>query len=140
MEFISVNPTGPLHVGHGRWVAGGDAIARLLEATGWEVTREYYLNDAGTQIDLFGASVAAAQHGTEPPPDGYKGGYVAELADRLRDEGITADEDIRERALALMIEEIRTTLERLGVHIDVWFSERRLHTEGRVADTVQSPA
>ena len=63
VEFISVNPTGPLHVGHGRWVAGGDAIARLLEATGWEVTREYYLNDAGTQVDLFGASVAAAQRG-----------------------------------------------------------------------------
>ena len=138
VEFISVNPTGPLHVGHGRWVAGGDAIARLLEATGWEVTREYYLNDAGTQVELFGASVAAAQRGTEPPADGYKGGYIAELADRLRDEGVTADEDIRARVLALMIEEIRTTLERLGVLIDVWFSELRLHAEGRVAATVQS--
>src|SRR5947208_959391 len=86
LEFVSANPTGPLHAGGGRWVAVGDALANLLAAQGAEVHREYYLNDAGNQLDTFAASLMARYHGKEPPDDGYHGQYVIDMAARLRAE------------------------------------------------------
>ncbi|HVQ89830.1 MAG TPA: arginine--tRNA ligase, partial [Mycobacteriales bacterium] len=83
LEYVSANPTGPLHLGHTRWAAVGDSIARLLVASGAEVTREYYFNDAGSQIDRFAASLYAAARGLPTPPDGYGGGYVAEIATQV---------------------------------------------------------
>ena len=138
VEFVSANPTGPLHVGHGRWVAAGDAIARLLEATGWGVTREYYLNDAGNQIRTFGLSVQAAMRGTEPPEDGYRGAYVADIAAQLTADGVPADDAdaVTEAAYTAMAGQIRETLERFGITIDVWFSERTLHTSGALRAAV----
>jgi arginyl-tRNA synthetase len=88
VEFVSANPTGPLHVGAGRWAAAGDAMANLLAATGWAVTREYYLNDAGNQIDLFGESVRARMRGEDPPENGYQGAYISELAEELSAGGV----------------------------------------------------
>lgn len=133
VEFVSANPTGPLHLGHGRWVAVGDAIASLLSATGWDVTREYYFNDAGTQMERFGASVTAAMEGREPPVDGYHGDYIAELADELRTAGGT---DVAEDAYQAMLRRIDATLRRLGVDFDVYFGERALH-EGRVDEALK---
>jgi arginyl-tRNA synthetase len=150
VEFISANPTGPLHVGNARLAPMGDALANLLAVTGHEVAREYYFNDAGNQMDLLGASVEAAYLGllgrrAEPPPDGYKGDYVAELAAALRaEEGEgPADLDpdkrrahVTEWSFRRMLEGIKQTLARLGVEFDVWFSERTLHETGAIADTV----
>lgn len=131
VEFVSANPTGPLHVGHGRMVAAGDAIARLLEATGWQVTREYYLNDAGRQVRAFGESVQAALKGEPPPADGYRGPYVSDLAATL---DVPPDDlnAVTEAAYRAMVDQIRATLQRIGIHIDVWFSERSLHEQGAV--------
>ena len=150
VEFISANPTGPLHVGNARLAPSGDALANLLAVTGHKVEREYYLNDAGRQIDLLGASVEAAYldllgRPSEPPPDGYRGGYVAELAAALRsDQGESlAEQDPAERRRQItewsyqrMVASIQRTLARLGVRFDVWFSERTLHQSGAIADTV----
>ena len=150
VEFISANPTGPLHVGNARLAPMGDALANLLAATGHKVEREYYFNDAGTQIDLLGASVEAAYLGllgrpAEPPEDGYKGAYVAEVArDLLAEKGdALADLDPAARRAAVtdwsfrrMLAGIRQTLARLGVEFDVWFSERTLHETGAIAQTV----
>ncbi|MGI8574231.1 MAG: arginine--tRNA ligase [Egibacteraceae bacterium] len=133
VEFVSANPTGPLHLGHGRWVVIGDAIASLLEAVGWEVVREYYFNDAGTQMEKFGASVQAALDGREPPENGYTGAYVATLAETLRTRG---NEDIAEDAYRLMLEQIDATLRRFGVVFDVYFGERTLHTSGRLDEAI----
>jgi arginyl-tRNA synthetase len=135
VEFVSANPTGPLHVGAGRWVAAGDAIASLLDAVGWEVTREYYLNDAGSQLDLFGASVAARMRGHEVPANGYRGAYVDELAAELRAAGVAAD-DVREAAYQRMLARIEATMSRAGIDVDVWFSERTLHASGAIGATV----
>ena len=139
VEFVSANPTGPLHVGHGRWVAAGDAICSLLEATGWAVVREYYLNDAGTQIDIFGRSVQAFMRGVEIPEDGYRGAYVADIARDLLAAGVDADdtEAVTLAAYQAMAGQIRTTMESIGIDIDVWFSEKDLHASGAVGDTVQ---
>jgi arginyl-tRNA synthetase len=150
VEFISANPTGPLHVGNARLAPAGDALANLLAVTGHKVEREYYLNDAGRQIDLLGASVEAAYlsllgRPSEPPPDGYRGGYVAELAEDLRSEQgeSLADLDpakrrerITEWSYRRMVASIQRTLTRLGVRFDVWFSERTLHQSGAIADTI----
>jgi arginyl-tRNA synthetase len=134
VEFVSANPTGPLHVGGGRHAAYGDALVRLLEAAGHEVEREYYVNDAGGQIGRFADSIATRMAGAEPPEDGYGGEYVVELAKRLAAEGIDpADrEALGERGIELMLEEVRTTLERFGVRFDTWFSERDLYRRGEV--------
>ncbi len=151
VEFISANPTGPLHVGNARLAPMGDALANLLAATGHKVEREYYLNDAGSQIDLLGASVEAAYlrllgRPAEPPADGYQGGYVVELAEALRSEEgeRLADLPAGERRTRItgwsyrrMLAEIKQTLARLGVEFDVWFSERTLHESGAIADTVE---
>lgn len=151
VEFVSANPTGPLHVGHARWAASGDALASLLEATGWRVWREYYVNDAGTQLEMFGASVAAAAAGKPPPEDGYHGAYVTELADELQaagepdanGAGEAPDEThgeltrVTEAAYRRMLTRIHHTLERLGVAYDEWFSEASLHDSGAVDEAIE---
>ena len=140
LEFVSANPTGPLHAGGGRWVAVGDAIANLLAACGAAVEREYLLNDAGTQLDLFGASILARYHGQEPPEGGYQGPYVDELAAGLRAElGEGVDpETAREWGYARVVEEVKADLARLGVVFDTWFSERTLHRRGDLTDVVEA--
>ena len=134
VEGPSANPTGPLHVGGGRLAAYGDSVVRLLEAVGHEVTREYYVNDAGAQITRFADSIAARMRGEEVPEDGYGGEYVSELARRIADEGIEpADgEAVGARGVELMLEEVGATLARFGVAIDIWFSERSLYERGEV--------
>lgn len=134
VEGPSANPTGPLHVGGGRLAAYGDAVARLLEALGHEVVREYYVNDAGAQIGRFAASLAARLQGEETPEDGYGGAYIGELAERLAAEGLDgADrEALGRRGVELMMGEVRETLERFGVHIDVFSSERAIYERGEV--------
>jgi arginyl-tRNA synthetase len=138
VEFVSANPTGPLHVGGGRHAAYGDALVRLLQAVGHRVEREYYVNDAGGQMQRFTASIAAVMTGGEPPQDGYRGPYVDELAKRLGDEGIDpADEDaIGRRAVELVLEDVRASLDRFGVRFDTWFSERDLYERGEVEEVL----
>lgn len=144
VEFISANPTGPMHVGHGRWAALGNALCNVLEHAGWKVTREFYINDAGNQMDKFGQSVAAqylSELGVEAnvPEDGYHGAYVAEIAKELVKEygdtwlEVSAEQrnaEIREQAYARMLSNQQRICERLGVHFDVWFSERKLYGDG----------
>jgi len=134
VEFVSANPTGPIHVGTGRHAAYGDSLVRLLEAAGHEVQREYYVNDAGSQIGRFADSIAARMRGEEPPEDGYAGAYVSELAERLQGEGVdpTDREALEARGVELMLEEVRQTLERFGVRFDNFFSERSLYAKGEV--------
>jgi arginyl-tRNA synthetase len=134
VEFVSANPTGPIHVGTGRHAAYGDSVVRLLEAAGHDVFREYYVNDAGSQIDRFADSIAARMRGEEPPEDGYAGPYVSELAERLRGEGVDAadHEALKARGIELMLAEMRGTLERFGVRFDNFFSERSLYEKGEV--------
>jgi arginyl-tRNA synthetase len=150
VEFISANPTGPLHVGNARLAPTGDALANLLAATGHKVEREYYINDAGGQYDQLGASVEAAYlqllgRPAEPPPDGYKGAYVADAAGDLQAEqgDALADLDPEERrarvtdwAFRRMLAGIRRTLARLGLEFDVWFFEHTLHETGAIAEAV----
>jgi arginyl-tRNA synthetase len=134
VEFVSANPTGPIHVGTGRHAAYGDSLVRLLEAASHEVRREYYVNDAGSQIERFAASIAARMRGEEPPEDGYAGEYVSELAERLRADGADPGdlEALRTRAVELMLEAMRETLARFGVRFDNFFSERSLYEKGEV--------
>lgn len=140
LEFISANPTGPLHLGHTRWAAVGDAMGRVLGAAGAKVTREFYTNDRGTQMDNFGASLMAAVHGERTPEDGYHGAYVAELAQEIvdADPAITSlprDEQLvafREAGYERQLTEQREQLDAFRTHFDVWFSERSLHDSGAV--------
>jgi arginyl-tRNA synthetase len=135
LEFVSLNPTGPIHAGGARWVAVGDAIANLLAAQGASVHREYYLNDAGGQLDAFGASLYARYRGEEPPQDGYRGEYLVEMADRMRVElgvGVT-EEQACEWGYRDAVRSVQRDLERIGVHFDTWFSERTLHERGDVS-------
>ncbi len=134
LEFVSANPTGPLHAGGGRWVAVGDALANLLAAQGAEVHREYYLNDAGNQLDTFGASLFARYEGREPPEDGYQGEYLVEMADRMRGElgDAVTEEQAREWGYRDVVRQLERDLARIGVHFDTWFSERTLHERGDV--------
>jgi arginyl-tRNA synthetase len=134
VEFVSANPTGPLHVGGGRHAAYGDSLVRLLEAVGHGVEREYYVNDGGGQVARFAASLAAQIEGTEPPEDGYAGPHVERLAARLTEEGIDPGdpEVLGRRAVELTLEEVKETLERFGVSFDTWFSERDLYASGEV--------
>jgi arginyl-tRNA synthetase len=134
VEFVSANPTGPLHVGGGRHAAYGDSLVRLLEAVGHEVEREFYVNDAGGQIDRFAASIAARILGEEIPEGGYEGAYVTELGERIGAEGIDAADlkTIGSRGIELMLEGVRGTLDRFGVRFDNWFSERDLYSRGEV--------
>jgi arginyl-tRNA synthetase len=131
LEFVSANPTGPLHIGHARGAAYGDALARLLAFRGFDVTREFYVNDFGSQVRKLGESVRALAFGDPVPADGYHGEYVAKLVPAERARELELDELSRE-ALAACLEQIRDSLERFGVHFDVWFSERSLHESGAV--------
>jgi arginyl-tRNA synthetase len=140
VEFISANPTGPLHLGHTRWAAVGDAIARVLEAAGAQVAREFYVNDRGVQMDKFGMSIEARAIGTEPPEGGYQGAYVDELAQQI----VAADPSIldlddparweafREAGYALQLQQQKDVLDHFRTHFDVWYSERTLHSSGAV--------
>jgi arginyl-tRNA synthetase len=132
LEFVSANPTGPLHAGGGRWVAVGDALANLLAAQGAVVHREYYLNDAGNQLDTFAASLMARYRGGAPPEDGYQGTYVIEMAERMRAElgDAVTEEQAREWGYRDAVRGLEHDLARIGVHFDTWFSERALH-EGK---------
>lgn len=135
LEFVSANPTGPLHIGHTRWAALGDSLARVLRAAGAEVTAEFYINDAGTQMDLFGQSVLARALGEDLPEGGYPGEYIDELAREVRAEfpqleSMPRDEAVvcaREAAYQRQLAAIRESLEKFNVVFDVWFSERQLH-------------
>jgi arginyl-tRNA synthetase len=134
VEFVSANPTGPIHVGTGRHAAYGDSLARLLDAVGHEVEREYYINDAGSQIDRFAESIAARMRDEEPPEDGYAGEYVTAIAERLRADGVDSSDGERVKAcgIELMLDGIRETLGRFGVEFDNWFSERTVYEKGEV--------
>jgi len=140
LEFISANPTGPLHLGHTRWAAVGDSLGRVLSAAGAEVTREFYINDRGNQMDLFGASVEAAALGNPIPEDGYQGAYIADLAKEVvkSDPTITSLPEgqrhpaFREAAYAVQLKDQQRVLDTFGTHFDVWFSERSLHDQGAV--------
>jgi arginyl-tRNA synthetase len=151
IEYVSANPTGPVTVVLGRHAAVGDTISSLLEATGHDVTREYYFNDAGTQVVQFARSVAArymqaAGHDVPFPEEGYQGEYVSEIAERVRtkvgESFVELPEDERvakmmETAVPMMIDEIRESLERFGTTFDLWFSEVRLHEEGAVDAAIE---
>jgi arginyl-tRNA synthetase len=140
LEFVSANPTGPIHLGGVRWAAVGDALARLLRATGADVTTEYYFNDAGAQIDRFAESLLAAARGQAPPADGYAGGYVDDIAAAVvarhpHAPGLPDPEAVdlfRAEGVALMLDEIRSSLSGFGVYFDVYFNEKDLHDRGEI--------
>ena len=140
IEFVSANPTGPLHAASGRHAAYGDALARILAFGGHEVEREYYLNDMGRQVRQFGESIAARMRGDEPPEDGYRGEYVVELAEQLREAG--ADPNDAEGLARLGIEAMRkridATLDRFGVRFDTWSSERSVYESGELEATIET--
>ena len=156
VEFVSANPTGPLHVGHGRGAAVGDCLCRLLDANGWDVTREFYYNDAGAQIANLGFSVQARCKGLGPddadwPTDGYRGAYIRDVADAyMAKEKIDADDRhvvgagdpddldaIREFAVAYLRREQDLDLRAFGAKFDIYFLESSLYSEGKVEETVQ---
>jgi arginyl-tRNA synthetase len=145
LEFISANPTGPLHLGHTRWAAVGDALGRVLAAAGAKVIREFYINDRGNQMDLFGKSVEAAALGQPIPEDGYQGGYINDLADAVVKENprikeIAAEnrfESFREAAYKVQLADQQRVLNTFNTHFDVWFSERSLHEAGAVEHAVE---
>lgn len=156
IEFVSANPTGPLHIGHGRGAAVGDCLSRLLEATGWQVTREFYYNDAGAQIDNLALSVQARAKGLGPndaswPSDGYQGDYITDVAESFLagntvvadDQQVTGNADaddldaIRRFAVAFLRREQDLDLKAFGVAFDVYYLESSLYEEGAVEATVQ---
>ncbi|MDZ5444755.1 arginine--tRNA ligase [Micromonospora sp. 4G57] len=140
LEFVSANPTGPVHIGGVRWAAVGDALSRLLRATGADVGTEYYFNDAGSQIDRFARSLLAAAKGEPAPEDGYGGAYLAEIAaevvkrrpDVLELDDAAAQEVFRAEGVALMFEEIKSSLRDFGVEFDTYFNEKDLHDRGEL--------
>nr|WP_246498046.1 arginine--tRNA ligase [Natronoglycomyces albus] len=138
LEFVSANPTGPLHIGSVRWAAVGDALARVLRACGAETTSEYYFNDAGAQIDKFARSLLASAKGEAPPEDGYGGAYIGDIANQVvakRPDALTAEdaqEVFRTVGIDLMFADIKHSLHEFGVDFDVFFNEKDLHTTGGV--------
>jgi arginyl-tRNA synthetase len=140
LEFISANPTGPLHLGHTRWAAVGDALGRVLEAAGARVAREFYVNDRGSQMERFAASIMATAQGRPVPEDGYHGAYIAELAEAIVADDPTIlelpdDEQLvafREAGYQRQLREQREQLDAFRTHFDVWYSERHLHEDGKV--------
>ena len=145
VEFVSANPTGPLHVGNARGAFIGDLLSRVLEAGGQDVTREYYFNDVGGQIPNLGASIAAIRHGEPVPEDGYHGDYVRELAASVPDDvwaeatapGADAAAELGHWAAGVVRAAIEGSLERLGVRFDVWTTEASLHEGGWVERAVE---
>jgi arginyl-tRNA synthetase len=145
LEFVSANPTGPIHMGGTRWAAVGDSLARVFEAQGAEVTREYYFNDHGAQIDRFARSLLARARGEAAPEDGYGGAYIQEIADRVLAETATdilslpddqAQEAFRAAGVDLMFGEIRESLHDFGVDFDVYFHENSLYESGAVQKAI----
>jgi arginyl-tRNA synthetase len=140
LEFISANPTGPLHLGHTRWAAVGDAMARVLAAAGAQVTREFYVNDRGVQMDKFGLSLEASALGEQVPEGGYQGAYIHDLAQQIvaDDPGIVDLPEgermvaFREAGYALQLQQQKDVLDGFRTHFDVWYSERSLHETGAV--------
>lgn len=124
LEYVSANPTGPLHIGHARWGAIGDSLYRAFITSGYDITTEFYINDAGNQIKLLLESVEAVRQGKEIPEDGYHGSYIQEIA------GIDRD------PVEVILEWHKEDLERFGVHFDSWFSEKTLHQSGEVENTI----
>lgn len=143
LEFVSANPTGPLHLGGTRWAAVGDALGRILAARGAKVTREYYFNDAGRQIEKFVASLVAAAADEPAPADGYGGAYIGEIAAQVvaAEPGALAsparDEIFRRVGVGLMFDEIKADLHAFGTDFDVWFHEATLHESGAVNAAVE---
>ncbi|MFJ5232758.1 arginine--tRNA ligase [Kitasatospora sp. NPDC088391] len=145
LEFVSANPTGPIHIGGVRWAAVGDSLARVLKATGAEVSTEYYLNDAGVQITKFAKSLKAAANGQPVPEDGYVGEYITDIAKAVTDGvpgilDLPADEQLqtfRTEGLKLMVAEIQRSMAEFGVHFDTWFSEQTLHDSGAVEKAIE---
>ncbi|WP_396655432.1 arginine--tRNA ligase [Microbacterium sp.] len=146
LEFVSANPTGPIHLGGTRWAAVGDALARILAAQGAAVTREYYFNDHGSQIDRFARSLVAAHEGLPTPEDGYGGAYIGDIARRVAlayDGDIDAlepaekQEAFRALGVGFMFDEIKQSLHEFGVDFDVYFHENSLHESGAVDRAVQ---
>lgn len=141
LEFISANPTGPLHLGHTRWAAVGDALGRVLTAAGADVKREFYINDRGVQMDRFGASLMAAAHSEPTPEDGYHGAYIQELAIEILTKkpeimGLPQTDQLvafREAGYELQLAQQQGVLDTFDTHFDVWFSERGLHSSDAVA-------
>jgi arginyl-tRNA synthetase len=135
LEFVSANPTGPIHLGHTRWAAVGDSLGRVLSAAGAQVSREFYINDRGNQMDLFGQSLRAAALGIDRPENGYHGEYIADLANAITKENpefTKLDEEsgmvaFREAGYKLQLDLQREVLENFGTHFDTWFSERSLY-------------
>ncbi|MEN9609172.1 MAG: hypothetical protein RLZZ06_1103 [Actinomycetota bacterium] len=146
LEFVSANPTGPIHLGGTRWAAVGDSLARILQAQGAEVTREYYFNDHGAQIDRFARSLLAAAKGEETPEDGYAGAYIDQIAKQVVD-GTAVDvlnlpedeaqEAFRAAGVELMFQEIRESLHEFGVDFDVYFHENSLYESGAVEKAIE---
>ncbi len=140
LEFVSANPTGPVHIGGVRWAAVGDALSRLLRATGAQVGTEYYFNDAGSQIDRFARSLLAAAKGEPAPEDGYAGAYLAEIAEQVRArrpdvltlDDAAAQEVFRVEGVELMFAEIKSSLRDFGVEFDTYFNEKDLHDRGEL--------
>lgn len=145
VEFVSANPTGPIHLGGTRWAAVGDSLSRLLEFHGAKVIREYYFNDHGAQIDRFAASLVAAVRGEDAPEDGYGGEYIAEIGTEVLAQAAAAgdpqplelpDQELheffRQRGVLLMFEQIKQSLSDFGVEFDVYFHENSLHEDGKV--------
>ena len=137
LEFVSANPTGPLHLGHTRWAAVGDSLGRVLAAAGAQVNREFYVNDRGNQMDLFGASIRAAALGKARPEDGYHGEYIEDLAKEIvksnpqitqlaESESISA---FTQAGYKLQLEQQRKVLDNFGTHFDTWFSESSLYED-----------
>jgi arginyl-tRNA synthetase len=127
VEFVSANPTGPMHVGHARNAAYGDALARMLALAGHSVEREFYINDFGSQVLRFGESIQARARGEEISEGGYKGEYVAAIAAQIPDAATAPVEVVARRGVELMVERMRESLHEFRVDIDHWFSERSLH-------------
>ena len=145
LEFISANPTGPLHLGHTRWAAVGDALGRVLSAAGAKVTREFYINDRGNQMELFGQSVEAAALGLPIPEDGYQGAYISDLATQVvkenpqitQVEGQARQDAFREAAYKMQLAQQQGVLKTFNTRFDIWFSERSLHDAGAVEHGVE---
>jgi arginyl-tRNA synthetase len=127
IEFVSANPTGPLTAASGRHAAFGDALARVLTLAGHTVEREYYFNDAGSQVQRLGESIQARARGEEPPEDGYQGEYVGELAEQIPGAAEMSVEAVTRRGVELVVARIRATLDAYRVEFDRWFTERTLH-------------
>ncbi|MDK8451228.1 arginine--tRNA ligase [Corynebacterium mastitidis] len=144
LEFVSANPTGPIHLGGTRWAAVGDSLGRVLEASGAAVTREYYFNDHGEQIDRFARSLVAAAKGEPTPEDGYGGDYIKDIAaevlkrrpDALDQEPAQAQETFRELGVAMMFEHIKESLHEFGTDFDVFFHENSLFESGAVDSAI----